>query len=69
MAEKFGLVESSDIQAQTTIATLQRRMLAINGRVAYLADFLANHSDHNHADLLYEATYARATTDLVAEFC
>ncbi|MFW7342867.1 hypothetical protein V0R37_15165 [Pollutimonas sp. H1-120] len=69
MAEKFGLVASSDPQAQRTIATLQRRLLMLNDRVAHLADYLANHSDHKHADLMYETTYARATADLGAEYC
>lgn len=69
MAEKFGLVASSDPQAQKTIATLQRRLLMLNDRVEHLADYLANHSDHKHADLMYEMTYARATADLGAEYC
>lgn len=69
MAEKFGLVPSSDLQTQKAITALQRRLLMLNERVAYLADYLANHSDHKHADLLYETTYARATADISAEFC
>lgn len=69
MAEKFGLVVSSDPQAQKTIATLQRRLLMLNERVAHLANYLANHSDHKHADLMYEMTYARATADLSDEYC
>lgn len=69
MAEKFGLVESSDMQAKKMIATLRRRLLMLNDRVAHLADYLANHSDHKHADLMYEMTYARATADLGDEYC
>lgn len=69
LAEKFGLVESSDVQAQKTIATLRRRLLMLNGRVAHLAHYLADFSDHEHADLMYEMTYARATADLSAECC
>ena len=69
MAEKFGLAASSDLQAQKTIATLQRRLLMLNERVAHLADYLANRSDHKHADLMYEMTYARATADLSDEYC
>lgn|SRR5690606_20506332 len=69
LAEKFGLVESSDVQAQKTIATLRRRLAMLNSRVAHLARYLADCSDHEHADLMYETTYARATADLSAEYC
>lgn len=69
LAEKFGLVESSDVQAQKTIATLRRRLAVLNSRVAHLARYLADCSDHEHADLMYETTYARATADLSAEYC
>ncbi len=69
MAEKLGLIESSDPKAQKTLATLTRQMLALRARIDYLADWLANHSDHKHADLSYELTYATATADIAEEFC
>lgn len=69
LAEKFGLAESSDAQAQKIIATLRRRLLMLNDRMVHLADYLADCSDHEHADLMYETAYARATADLSAEYC
>lgn len=69
MAEKMGLIELSDPKAQKTIATLTRQMLALRERIDYLADWLANHSDHKHADLSYEMTYATATADIAEAFC
>ena len=41
----------------------------LDERVAYLAEYLAIHSDHKHADLSYETTYARATADVSEEYC
>lgn len=69
MAEQFGLEATSDPQAAKTIAMLTRRLLVLNDRIDHLADWLANHSDHKHADLTHEMTYARATADIAAEFC
>lgn len=69
MAEKFGLVETSDPQVARTIAKLTRQIRALNERVGHLAYYLVNHSDHKHADLDYERTYAMATADIAAEFC
>jgi hypothetical protein len=69
LAEKAGLTAQGDQEAQKAIATLTRRLLVLNGRIGHLADWLANHSDHKHADLSYELTYASATADIAAEFC
>jgi hypothetical protein len=69
MAEKFGLVETSDPQASKTIAMLKRRMTVLQDRIESLHDFLANHSDHKHADLSFEVSYATATLDIANEFC
>ena len=69
IAEKMGLVESSDPQAQKTIATLQRRLLLLRDRIDHLGEYLALHSDSRHADLSYEQTYATATADIAEEFC
>jgi hypothetical protein len=68
MAEKFGLIEASDPQATKTIVTLKRQLTALHGRIEHLQGWLANHSDHKHADLSYELTYATATMDISAEF-
>jgi hypothetical protein len=69
LAEQFGLAETSTRQANKTIATLERRLLALRDRMESLHDFLVNHSDHKHADLTFEVTYATATLDIADEFC
>jgi len=69
MAEKFGLIATSDPLAAKTIATLTRRLLVLRERIDEMADCLCNHSDSKHADLSYEMTFANATADIAAEFC
>ena len=69
IAEKMGLGELNDAQAQKTIATLTRRLLVLHERIDHMAYWLANHSDSTHADLSYEQTYATATADIAGEFC
>jgi hypothetical protein len=69
MAEKLSLMEKIDPQTKTTIATLQRRLLSLRARMGALHDYLVHNSDHKHADLTYEVTYATATLDLADEFC
>lgn len=69
MAEKFGLVATSDPTAHKTIAMLTRRLHVLRDRVGHLAHFLANHSDSKHADLSYEQTHATATSEIADEFC
>ena len=69
MAEKFGLIQTSDLQASKTIATLKRRLKALHERIEFMQSYLAHHSDHKHADLSYEMTYASATLDIADEFC
>jgi hypothetical protein len=69
MAEKFGLITTSDPTAHKTIAMLTRRLLLLRDRMDNLHNYLVNHSDHKHADLSYEVTYATACVDLADEFC
>lgn len=69
MAEKMGLVESDSTQALKTIATLQRRMVALRDRIESLADWMAQYSDHRHADLSHETTQLNAMADLAREWC
>ena len=69
MAEKMGLVPSSDLQAAKTIATLQRRMAALRDRIENLADWMAKYSDHKHADLSHETTQPDEMADLAREWC
>ena len=69
MAEKMGLVETSDPAAQKTIATLTRRMLALNDRIQHLDHWLRTLSDTDHADLTYEIGFSGGTADMASEFC
>ena len=72
MAEKLGFVrEVSASEADTlrTCAELRRRLLALKERVDHLGEYLALHSDHRHADLTYETTYATATVDICEAYC
>ena len=69
MVEKMGLVVSSDPTAAKTITTLQRRMVALRDRIESLADWMAQHSDHKHADLSNETTQLNAMADLAREWC
>lgn len=68
VCEQFGII-ASDPQAAKTIATLQRRMKGLHGRIEALADWMARHSDHRHADLSYETTQLHALLDLAGEWC
>ena len=68
VCEQFGII-ASDRQAAKTIDTLQRRMSGLRDRIDDLADWMAKHSDHAHADLSYETTQLRALQDLAVEWC
>ena len=68
VCEQFGII-ASDPQAAKTIATLTRRMVALRDRIESLADWMARHSDHEHADLSYETTQLHALADLACEWC
>jgi hypothetical protein len=69
MAEKFGLVESSDLQATRYIATLERRMRLLQERIDHLGHRLANHPCRESVDIDCEIEYLAATSDLADEFC
>jgi hypothetical protein len=69
MAEKFGLIETSDPQAEKTIATLKRRLLLLNQRIQHLDNWLRTFSDTKHADLTYELGFSGGTSDMAEEFC
>lgn len=68
VCEQFGII-AADPQAAKTIATLQRRMVALRDRIEHLSDWMAQHSDHKHADLSYETTQLQALQDLAREWC
>jgi hypothetical protein len=65
--EGLGVV-AADSNAAKAIATLERRLMVLCGRIAHLRDYLANQSGHGGA-ICYEVTYATATADLAYEFC
>lgn len=69
MAEKFGLIETSNPQTAKTIATLQRRIVNLRDRIDSLTDWMAQHSDQKHAHLSYETTQLQALQDLAREWC
>jgi len=68
VCQQFGVI-ASDPQAEKTIAMLTRRLRLLRDRIGFLSNWLTNHSDHKHADLSYEQTYAIATADIADEFC
>lgn len=68
LCEHFGLV-TADPQAAKTIATLQRRMLALRDRIDALGDYMTNFSDHKHADLSHELNTVNLLADLADEWC
>jgi hypothetical protein len=69
MAEKFGLVPTSDPEGAKTIAALQRRLCLLRDRLDHLGHYLTNHSDRDRANLDFEISYAEATSDMADEFC
>ncbi|RFO97843.1 hypothetical protein DIC66_03700 [Rhodoferax lacus] len=62
-------VLGADKEAEKKIAELERRMGMVRDRINTLHDYLCNNSDHRHADLTWEVTYATATLDLADEYC
>jgi hypothetical protein len=68
VCEQFEIL-ANDEQTQKTIATLQRRMKGLLGRIEHLAEWMTTHSDHRHADLTYEVTLLQALQDLASEWC
>ena len=68
VCERFGVI-ASDPQAAKTIATLTRRLHVLRDRIEFLSEWMAKHSDHDHADLSYETTQLHALQDLACEWC
>ena len=69
LAEKMGLIETSDPTAHKTIATLTRRLQLLNSRIQHLDNWLRTLSDTRHTDLSYEIGFSGGTSDMAAEFC
>lgn len=68
VCEHFGII-ARDREAEKTIATLQRRLIALRDRIVQLDYWLAHHSDHKHADLSHELVSVGALSDLANEWC
>lgn len=68
ICEHFGILPA-DEQASKTIASLQRRMLALRDRIDQLGDALLNNNDHAHVDLDHELSLVTALDDLAREWC
>ena len=68
LCEHFGLM-AADHQAAKTIATLQRRMLALRDRIDDLGEYMVHHSDHKHADLSHELNTINMLAELADEWC
>ena len=68
VCEQFGIIASGP-QASQAIAALQRRMMGLRDRINGLSEWMAEHSDHKHADLTYETTQLQALQDLAREWC
>ena len=68
VCEHFRLM-TADQQAAKTIATLQRRMLALRDRIDALGDYMTHHSEHKHADLTHEFNNINLLAELANEWC
>jgi predicted DsbA family dithiol-disulfide isomerase len=67
LAEKFGIVETSDQTAAKTIATLTRRLLVLSERCNALATHLETVDSQSASP--FAQTHARATADIADQFC
>ena len=67
VCQHFGLIAGTG-EAQKAIRTLQRRLLALDDRIQDLAHYVAEYSDHDHADLTTEMERLRALADLSSEW-
>lgn len=67
VCEEIG-IQTSDQQADKTIATLQRRMQVLRAWILDLEAFMGKHS-HQNADLRYEVAQLGALAELADEWC
>lgn len=67
VCQHFGLIAGTG-EAQKAIRTLQRRLLALDDRIQGLLRYMAEYSDHDHADLTTEMERLRALADLSSEW-
>ncbi|RZI41508.1 hypothetical protein EGT07_18175 [Herbaspirillum sp. HC18] len=68
LAEKCGLVPTSNPDGAKTIATLQRRLRLLQSRIEHLSKWLDT-SERGRAGMDYGIAYAEATAAMAAEFC
>lgn len=67
VCQHFGLIAGTG-EAQKAIRTLQRRLVALDERIQDLLHYMANYSDHDHADLTTEMERLKALADLSGEW-
>ena len=67
VCQHFGLIAGTG-EAQKAIRTLQRRLLALDDRIQGLLRYMAEYSDHYHADLTTEMERLKALADLSGEW-
>ena len=67
VCQHFGLI-AGDGEAQKAIRTLQRRLVALDDRIQGLLRYMADCSDHDHADLSSEMERLQALADLSGEW-
>lgn len=69
ICEHFDLLPTGDQAVQRQLQTMARRLLRLRDRINDLQSYLANHSDHKHADLTFELVTVNALADLANEWC
>lgn len=69
ICEHFHVLPVSSPQAQRKLQTMARRLNGLKDRINDLCEYMANHSDHKHADLSYEMVTLNALADLATEWC
>lgn len=68
VCERFHILPSGDAQTSRTVAALTRRLVALAERIGDLREYVAKHSDHEHADLHVEMVMLNAASDLADEW-
>jgi hypothetical protein len=71
LAEKTGLLPPAppvNVDADRTIARLQRQLLVLHSRIDHLDDMIRAAAAKGHEDLELESCYAYATWELAREF-
>ena len=69
ICEHFHVLPVSTPLAERKLHTMARRLNGLRDRINDLCEYMANHSDHKHADLSYEMVKVNALADLATEWC